>query len=1098
MSRTAYTLQDLRRALSAITVERGQDYARRGQVHARQYDGAEGRYAAQVNGSREDPYSVRAQVLPGRTGIKVYGTCTCPMRLNCKHVAAVLVDALTQPNTRYGDARPAGMPPLHAPALPATLDEWLQQVRQRSTPSEEAEPALRSGQRQLRYLLSLEQNAHLPPTTVTLVHVRLRKDGTCTDPKPWANAYATYQPPPSFVTPADDRIRRMLLVDAKPLDSGRFTLGGAEAAAVLRAMLTTGRCHLARFDSPPLAVGAARTAQARWEMQPDASQRVGWSVTPPAEVVLPLAPPWYVDPERGECGPLETDLTPTVAEALALAPRVQVADAPAVRSALMGLAAPALPLPEAPEERVEHHAPVPHLALASHENFGRGYGPFGFVVHRARLTYDYGGVQVGGEGNGDVRAVRGDQVVRIPRDRKLEKQALERLAQAGLMPVPGTPPQRLELTFYEDMQWLGFVATEVPVLREQGWQIDIDRDFRFRLAEVGEWYAEVKETGNQWFDLDLGVEIDGQRMQLLPIILEAVREHPYMLQAPATPDPDTADEKLFVQLEDERFVPVPLSRIRPVLTILHELLSGDDAPGEVRLSRLDAVRLADLDAAGELKWSGGEKLRELGTRLAKFESIAAIAAPSQLRAALRPYQLQGLAWLQFLREYGLSGILADDMGLGKTVEALAHILVEKESGRLARPALVVCPTSLVPNWKAEAARFAPGLRVHVSHGLNRKSAFAQIAEHDLVITTYPLLARDREVLLAQPFHLAILDEAQQIKNAQTIAAKVVTQLNAEHRLCLTGTPLENHLGELWSLFHFLMPGFLGDAKTFRALYRTPIEKQGDDLRRGSLVRRLRPFMLRRTKEQVAAELPAKTEIVVPVEIAGAQRDLYETVRTAMDERVRKEIAARGLQQSQIVVLDALLKLRQICCDPRLLKLQSAKAVKESAKLDTLVELLEELMTGGHRVLLFSQFTSMLALIESELDKRSIGYVKLTGETRDRAKPVQAFQSGTVPLFLISLKAGGTGLNLTAADTVVHYDPWWNPAVENQATDRAHRIGQDKPVFVYKLIVSGSVEEKIAKLQASKAALASAVLGEGQVAGPALTSEDVRALFEPLG
>jgi SNF2 family DNA or RNA helicase len=409
----------------------------------------------------------------------------------------------------------------------------------------------------------------------------------------------------------------------------------------------------------------------------------------------------------------------------------------------------------------------------------------------------------------------------------------------------------------------------------------------------------------------------------------------------------------------------------------------------------------------------------------------------------------------------------------------------------------VCPTSLVPNWKAEAARFAPGLRVHVSHGLKRKASFDRIGAHDIVITTYPLLARDKEMLLSQPFHLAILDEAQQIKNAQTQAARVVTQLKAEHRLCLTGTPLENHLGELWSLFHFLMPGFLGDAKTFRQLYRTPIEKQGDELRRASLVRRLRPFILRRVKEQVAAELPAKTEIVVPVELEGAQRDLYETVRTAMDERVRAEIAARGLMQSQIVVLDALLKLRQICCDPRLLKLDAARKVHDSAKLDALLELLDELLQGGHRVLLFSQFTSMLELVEQALTKRAIRYVKLIGDTRDRAKPVKAFQSGEAPLFLISLKAGGTGLNLTAADTVIHYDPWWNPAVENQATDRAHRIGQDKPVFVYKLIVSGSVEEKIAQLQEKKAALVKGVLGEGAATGAALTADDIRVLFEPI-
>jgi SNF2 family DNA or RNA helicase len=685
-------------------------------------------------------------------------------------------------------------------------------------------------------------------------------------------------------------------------------------------------------------------------------------------------------------------------------------------------------------------------------------------------------------------------VLRIPRDARTEQRAAQRLAETGL---ERRATQRLEYTFFhDDTEWLRFVTEEVPKLRSEGWQIEVEPEFRFRMAELGDWYAEVEEAGNDWFDLDLGVEVDGERMQLLPILVEAVRERPDLLVSPEAAEAN-GTQTLFVELPDGRFAAVPVARVRPVLSILHELLSVPES-GSVRLPRLDAARLAELDAATELTWSGGEKLRELGARLASFQNVAPVAPPAGLRASLRAYQVQGLAWLQFLREYGLNGVLADDMGLGKTVQALAHILVEKEAGRLTRPALVVCPTSLVPNWKAEAARFAPGLRVHVSHGLKRKGTFAQMAENDLVITTYPLLSRDREALTEQPFHLAILDEAQQIKNAQTIAAKVVTQLKADHRLCLTGTPLENHLGELWSLFHFLMPGFLGDAKTFRALYRTPIEKQGDDLRRASLARRVRPFMLRRTKEQVASELPAKTEIVVPVEIEGGQRDLYETVRASMDERVRREIAARGLEHSQIIVLDALLKLRQICCDPRLLKLQSAKVVKESAKLDALVELLDELVGGGHKVLLFSQFTSMLELIERELDAREIAYVKLTGETRDREKPVRAFQSGAVPLFLISLKAGGTGLNLTAADTVVHYDPWWNPAVENQATDRAHRIGQDKPVFVYKLIVSGSVEEKIAKLQAAKAALARGVLGEGGEGGVRLTAQDVQALFEPLG
>ena len=294
-----------------------------------------------------------------------------------------------------------------------------------------------------------------------------------------------------------------------------------------------------------------------------------------------------------------------------------------------------------------------------------------------------------------------------------------------------------------------------------------------------------------------------------------------------------------------------------------------------------------------------------------------------------------------------------------------------------------------------------------------------------------------------------------------------------------------------------MPGLLGDATTFRRSYRTPIEKHADAARRENLVRRIRPFILRRTKDKVAPELPPKSEILRPVELAGAQRELYETVRASVHERVRAEIAARGIAQSHIVVLDALLKLRQICCDPRLLKVDAARHVKESAKLQLLIEMLQELLPEGRRVLIFSQFTSMLDLIEPELAKLGIAHVKLTGQTRDRERPVKAFQSGKAPLFLISLKAGGTGLNLTAADTVIHYDPWWNPAVENQASGRAHRIGQDKPVFVYKLIVSGSVEEKIAALQASKAALARGVLESDAGASLPLTSADIQALFEPM-
>ncbi|MBF3327438.1 DEAD/DEAH box helicase, partial [Pseudomonas aeruginosa] len=377
----------------------------------------------------------------------------------------------------------------------------------------------------------------------------------------------------------------------------------------------------------------------------------------------------------------------------------------------------------------------------------------------------------------------------------------------------------------------------------------------------------------------------------------------------------------------------------------------------------------------------------------------------------------------------------------------------------------------------------------------------RIDENDLVMTTYALLTRHAAELGKPRSHLLILDEAQNIKNATTKAAVAARELAARHRLCLTGTPLENHLGELWSLFHFLMPGWLGDARQFAQDYRTPIEKHGDEARLSHLAARLRPFLLRRTKEQVASELPPKSEFTQFVELSEAQRELYETVRLALDRKVREEIARRGLARSRIVILEALLKLRQVCCDTRLLQRQedgarSGRALS-SGKLAYLLDMLDELIAEGRRVLLFSQFTSMLALIEDALRQRGVDYVLLTGETRDRRAPVQRFQSGKVPVFLISLKAGGVGLNLTAADTVIHYDPWWNPAVENQASDRAYRIGQDKPVFVYRLIARGTVEEKIQHLQQEKAALADGLFSEGNGDGWKLDEADIDALFAPL-
>lgn len=435
-------------------------------------------------------------------------------------------------------------------------------------------------------------------------------------------------------------------------------------------------------------------------------------------------------------------------------------------------------------------------------------------------------------------------------------------------------------------------------------------------------------------------------------------------------------------------------------------------------------------------------------------------------------------------------------GDGVCKHAVALLLAEKASGRAAGPSLAVVPTSLVFNWLDEVRRFAPGLSVLPLVGPDRADRFDAAGEHDLVLTTYPLLRRDGERLAGREYHYLILDEAQNIKNPASQTARAAKALRARHRLALTGTPLENNLFELWSLFDFLMPGFLGSLERFTARYARPIQEGADGEALARLRRRIHPFVLRRLKRDVAADLPPRTETVLTCELAPAQRKLYRQVLAASRERVFAEVEAKGIARSRITILDALLKLRQVCCHPQLLRLPGNR-VRDAAKLDLFRDLIEEVVAGGHRALVFSQFVGMLALLREELDRLGVAYEYLDGRTpaRECEARVKRFQErDDVPVFLISLKAGGTGLNLTAASYVIHVDPWWNPAVEAQATDRAHRLGQDRHVFSYKLIARGTVEEKILELQRRKQALADGLLATEAALAKHLTREDLEALF----
>ena len=916
--------------------------------------------------------------------------------------------------------------------------------------------------------------------------------------------------PLAFVAEEDVGILRLLWAD-RAHDCGlrAFSLGSQHGGDILQRMARTGRLF-PENEFSPLLLAEARPATVGWRLDINGRQRPCFKPTPAASLVVHLQPPWYVDLDEFVLGPLDVPGNSSVIARLLALPPLSDVEAALVAEALTELA-PELPIPSeyaSARLRCIETSPIPVLRLQTlHTHGNRNWR--GYVVSYSAGSFDvvlpvfrYHDAEIK---PGDVRefsTLPEGETVRILRQFEREKELMGRLTETGLQKIPayalhtfGSPPDSA-YGLENESCWPRFMREALPELRDAGWQIEFDEDFRHHALQVEAWEADLIESENGWFDLDMGIIVEGERLPLAPLLAALFRSDPRWLDT-ALLDQIADDEMIELKTPVKLRICAPAGRLKPLAATLIDLFDGFTGGNVLRLSRFDAPRLAELNDTSRWQFRGQRDVLALADQLLVAQGISHIDSPAGLGLELRSYQKEGLAWLQFLRQQKLSGILADDMGLGKTAQALAHLLTEKESGRLDRPALIVLPTSLIFNWKNEAARFAPSLSILSLHGIERKSRFVEIPQHDLVMTTYPLLWRDSHELTQYRYHLLILDEAQTVKNSRSQGAEVVRKIDARHRLCLTGTPLENHLGELWSQFDFLLPGFLGNSNTFAKYWRMPIEKQGDAQRRNLLAQRIRPFILRRKKEEVARELPPKTVIVRKIELAGSQRDLYETVRAAMDAMVREEVASKGFGRSQIVILDALLKLRQICCDPRLVKAASAQRVRERAKLDLLMTMLPELVDEGRRILLFSQFTSMLSLIETELKFAGLDYVILKGDTSDRESPVRRFQAGEVPIFLISLKAGGVGLNLTAADTVIHYDPWWNPAVENQATDRAHRLGQDKPVFVYKLIIAGSIEEKILALQERKADLAAGILSEDRTIDLKFGEEDIAALFAPL-
>ena len=550
--------------------------------------------------------------------------------------------------------------------------------------------------------------------------------------------------------------------------------------------------------------------------------------------------------------------------------------------------------------------------------------------------------------------------------------------------------------------------------------------------------------------------------------------------------------KKFVRLSDDTYAEIDPVKVQAMIDREIELMAAAGKNGHVPLAHAGRVQEL-LEHASDVNVAAGAKA--LFQKLADIDEIKAVKKPRGLKATLRPYQEQGLSWLRFLHEIASGGVLADDMGLGKTVQTIALLLsLKQEKKTKPLKALIVAPTSVVTNWVREIERFGPSLTTALWHGAGRRGQKDELESANVIITSYALLRRDIDLLNKLDLDYAILDEAQAIKNPLSATAHAAKELNASRRLALTGTPIENRLSEIWSIFEFVSPGLLGPLPKFEERFARPID-QGDSKTAARLRATIHPFILRRTKNEVAKDLPPKIEIDKVIDLPSDQKAIYLQVLREVRAQVMGEVERVGLAKSQIHILAGLTKLRQAACDPRLLGLPREFSHEDSGKLSAVRELVEEVESGGHKVLIFSQFVSMLKLLAQALDEDKIRYEYLDGSTTDRPERIDNFQNDpTIPVFLISLKAGGSGLNLTAADTVIHFDPWWNPAVEDQASDRAHRIGQKKLVTVYRMVAAGTIEEKILQLKQKKKELVASVLTEDSGGAKKLTREDLDDLF----
>ncbi|MGQ7845808.1 DEAD/DEAH box helicase [Granulosicoccus sp. 3-233] len=1060
-----------------------------------------------VEGTAPEPYVTRIS----REGRRLVCRCDCPVGRDCKHAAATLLQTLAN-EISVADLAPTAV-------VEAPIDVWMKRLNGFQTRQDKQRHGTGGGSNECM-LYSLEPLSDVAGcwqgAEVKVYSSRLLQNGKLGKGRLYRiSSYSHFH---GFGSrPEDDML--IDLVRTMAVHSGNksslevsppYVLSGHLGASVVQLLLRSERLYPGDRRDVPLEQGVARELQSEWLPTDDESSLRLHLFLDDVENWYPIFtdPPYYVDMDRNSVGSLQVGIDSQLLPFMFDMPAVPQDSAVKLANEMsVMLPDGAMTLPAEPSIHLLQEPLVAEVVIRSVNQSPSidhwvvacvmRYGEHRFAVDLRRS-----------ELHASVIDEDGNEVL-VERDHEAEYQYHQRFQEmlpdfepclardpslyhvAEYQPVRRDPDGRLEA--FERL----FSVKEL--IESRGFTLIIEPPVGVDVRQVRQLSASLKADSTGWFEVGLMLEHDGVRYELMPLIIDWLQR-------------TGGDTPLRFQAEDGSWLEASEQMLAPIVETMSELLDEQQPDTKLIISRARALSLArlrdELEETGvDTHWHDSEQLLQLADTLRQFASQAESAMtsarqPAGMLGELREYQLIGMGWLNFLAQAGLNGILADDMGLGKTAQTLAHLQsLKNQTARKHRknrngPFLVVAPTSLLSNWEREARQFTPGLSTRIWHGSDRHDRPLVDNAVDIVITSYALALRDHELLSSHGFRTLVLDEAQTIKNPNAKITQALKTMPIAHRLCLTGTPLENHLGELWSLFDFLMPGMLDSQKRFSQHFRTPIERQGNQRRQARLNAVVQPFMLRRRKEQVARELPEKTEVVRTIVLGDKQARLYESIRLAMQARVKKLLEQRGLARSHIEMLDALLKLRQTCCHPQLVKVPAARKVTESAKTEFVLEMIEELVAEGRKILLFSQFTEMLGLLEAELRKAGIPHVKLTGRTRKRDVVIDAFQEGEVPLFLISLKAGGTGLNLTAADTVIHYDPWWNPAVERQATDRAHRIGQDKPVFVYKLVARDTLEEKIVAMQERKQALADATVEkrDGE-AFSAFSADDMLTLFE---